>query len=766
MENKQQLPIAIEKFMREYLRQRNSMLFWRSVLTVLVIVLTWVVLWCLADRVLHLAGWVRGLLLAFTLGALCVWFVQVLRETLLAKIDPANAAMELEHLRPDLDERLATVCSRMSDRELSNSSPALLEAISHQVEQCISESGVPRMVSLHSLGRHAVGAGAMIVTVLILWFLPIVGFPSLLYRFAAPLTKNPPVTTTMLWMGFDPAALDLREGQSRIINVRAIYPGDEGVVMHYCSDGKTWDARPMDCFAPGEYQAVAGPVFHDERFYLTSGDFRSDVISVRALRRPAVTEFRIRYQYPAYLKREPFIARNIDGLIEAPVGTTASIQIVATEPLATGELKARDFSLPLKSTIERTVMEGSFKVDKDQPYMVAITSAKGIDGSGPDGSQIRAIPDRAPFVQLVVPADDVRLSPRDMTPIRYQAMDDYGLERVAITVRVNNSQPIELPVPASTDARTRNGEQELDLATLGLKVGDVVAVNVVAVDGTGQTSTSPTRHLFAAPHSVNTSDYIRLSELRRSQEIAKEIQGEIKSAIEAMDRGRQLKAKPTEFELADTAYQQRIADIGSSSEEMRNSLSRAMARSTDTKTNDLLATFADRAEVRMIEAHDLIDELGKGDARELNARQRLERAAEQMRPIEAQLKDLADSALAAASMADLTNLKAAESSRAVATKTPQAAEIIARMRQDLADQMKQLGLNPNDPNAMAQLQAKATAGEKTMAQSAPLDLDAPAQAWAEQLLDEKVHAPMFDPAACGGCRHRIDPWRRQPPARQ
>ncbi len=738
---KQTFPESVDRLLREYSRQRNALLFWRGFLLAFIVVLGWLMVWCLVDRIAQLSAAWRTIVLLVTAAAAIVWLVLLFR-VLLSKVAPQQAAMELETIRPDLDERLATICSRLADdRDLA--SREMLGAIAQQVEQYIQANGIPQIVSFRSLARHITCAGIMIAVLLGMWMVPVLGMPQLMNRMLVPWVDIAPVTTTRLVTLYDQNRLEVKENETIILNANVINPGEEGVMLHYSTDGQTWESRPMQHTGLHSYQAAIGPISNDQRIYLSSGDARTKITNLVLLRRPAITEFRIRYEYPQYMKRESFLARNVDGLLEAPVGTKASVQVVVTEKLKSATLEAEDFTIPLRATVDPRVMECELTITRDQPYRIAMVSTRDIEGKGPQGSQIRALPDRPPFVQLITPSDDVRLGPRDLTSVRFQAMDDYGIGKLSMRLQVNNAQPIDVPIKTAEGSRRTDGNEELDMANLGLKVGDVVAVSLTAADIAGQESVSETRYLFISPHSVSTDDYIRLAELQRAAQITKNLATELDEAKKSLERARSEKDLEKRAQLAEK-YQQRVAESGRQAENLRTSLTRAVARVNDEKLADTLATFADRAQVRMMDAHDLVDELGKGEAREANAQQRLERSLAQTRDMQKQLEALANAERAAAALADRRNLQAAEAAQETGKITPRASEMLERMRQDVNDQAQQLGLDPADPELDKKLENKANEGRKVAEAVKQLDLVEAANWWSQQLLDEKIHAPMFD----------------------
>ena len=269
-----ELPQAIQSFLREFVRQRNRLLFWRGASVLCIVALGWIVLCALADRVLRLGMPVRTALLAATIIGIGLWLLALLRSTLLAQVEVEEAALELENLRPDLDERLETVCSRLRDRRGLIASPEMLYAVADQVEKYIAERGVPRLVSLHTLGRHGICGGILLLCIVGISLLPVLNAPRLYKRVLLPWTRTAPVTTTRLEPLYTQPNIDAFEGEMTVINVLADRVGAEGVLARFSTDGKTWDTSPMTCIGPHQYQVILPAGGGEQRFIVTSGDAR------------------------------------------------------------------------------------------------------------------------------------------------------------------------------------------------------------------------------------------------------------------------------------------------------------------------------------------------------------------------------------------------------------------------------------------------------------------------------------------------------------
>ncbi len=79
-------------------------------------------------------------------------------------------------------------------------------------------------------------------------------------------------------------------------------------------------------------------------------DGTSRTFAVKALRTPAIAEFRIHYNYPSYTHRAPLTVSNIDGLIEAPIGTEATVDVRTAEPVADGTISLGKSTIAMMPT--------------------------------------------------------------------------------------------------------------------------------------------------------------------------------------------------------------------------------------------------------------------------------------------------------------------------------------------------------------------------------------------------------------------------------
>jgi hypothetical protein len=128
------------------------------------------------------------------------------------------------------------------------------------------------------------------------------------------------------------------------------------------------------------------------------------------------------------------------------------------------------------------------------------------------GGAIRAIADRAPLAQFRDlgggggggGAATREVGGGDVLPVAYQAVDDYGLARLDLDVRVIRRSGAEanaaLPVPLTRGQREQQGVLPLELRRFGLNVGDAIELRLQAEDRAGQFALSaPARLIITSP---------------------------------------------------------------------------------------------------------------------------------------------------------------------------------------------------------------------------------------------------------------------------
>ena len=481
----------------------------------------------------QIPGVVRLIALACGVGVAVLLIYRPLLFLARRRFDRVTAANEIERCQSLHAQRLVTVVSQLLDRPEHRGSNQLLDQLTDEVHNDVISSDPARLVPASTAVKPWIAFAAVAVFAATLCAIPSFGLPRLMLRFFDPLAALPPVTTTRLIV--HPGAADVVEGQPLPITVSAVRLGDSPVTLHISDDAHSWTAWPMLAGASGDFSYTVTSVDRDLSYYVTGGDATTLTFPVRVLRVPAVAEFRIHYNYPPYTGQKPLVVSNTDGLIEAPAGTQATIDVRSTEPLADATLSMDNQHLPLSGTLDSLVRKAKITVRKDQRYDLQLTGRNGVHGTGPSTTAIHAIPDRPPLVRIIDPADDLRLSPHEILPLQYEALDDYGLGSLMVQAQVNSEPPTPMPIRIQGDIRHQEGIYNVDLATLKPTIGDVISIWLQAQDTSAQLSSSEVRHILVSPRSIDLNTHQRIAELASAAQLADSLVSELDAAGHAMD---------------------------------------------------------------------------------------------------------------------------------------------------------------------------------------------------------------------------------------
>ena len=743
------LPPAIGRYLGGYVARRRRVRLAVAAVVACAIVLAWTLAVGGIDRAFALPAWARGALLAGEVAAVLAVAARPLRDALGRSVDWVEASRQVERRNAALGERLVTVTSQLLTPPAYRGSAQMLDALVAQLCGEIGEASGRRLVGWRGLYSPALALFCLVVATAGLWNLSWLNLPQLIDRQVRPFGGTPPVTTTQI--DVTPAGASVRDHEALVIRAAVRRLGDgRSPTVHLRGDSGEWQELPMAAGAGGDpgYSYTIPSVEQDQRFYVTAGDARSPTYPIRVLRRPAMAEVRIRYSYPAYTGRSSLNVRNTDGLIEAPQQTEAVVSVVATEPLASAVMIVDGKRSEMAATADHRVRQAHLVVTKDGPWELEMTSERGVVGRGPRGMQIRAVADRPPLVRLVQPVTDLRVGQRDIVPLSYQALDDYGVAQLVAKAQVNANPPVEIALhPHGGDPRRLDGSFDLDLATLDVKVGDVVSVTIVGTDRAGHDGTSDIRHMLISPRSIDLATHQRLAELSQAVEYAADWADQLAKARQAVDEARRVDGAnhPEQLSAAIAKASRILSAAQEPGAMLRQSLIRATVYSGSPKMSDAIASMVD-AVVVQLDNLDRVDEtISSRRAVEDATSGRMSRTANNARELAATVKRLADGDQAAAVSADRASLATPPTT----VPTDQAArdrrrQMFERARQDLAAALAGMGIKPDARDIDQQLQQRIETAARLVEAAKPIDFAAAAPRWAAGIRNKEFQPPRFD----------------------
>lgn len=727
------LPSPIRAYLHDFVVRARLTALARAAAVALACFVAWMIAWCLLDRFLQLHWMLR--LAALLAGVIGVGALVLPRLIALAgNADLVSAAAEVERRNPRFGQRLLTVTSRLLGAADYRGSDEILIRLTREVGEQVAVERSGRLVPVRCVAGPLSAGLLLACTCIGLSRLPSLGFARLVGRFIDPLAAIAPVTTTTL--DVSPGDCSVIQSKSVTIRVSTQRLGDAPVTLFLNGDDHDWTRIAMSSAGGGKFTFDVASVDRDLQYYVTGGDARSPIYRIRVLRAPTISQFHISYDYPAYTRLPPTTVTNTDGHIEAPAGTKVLLAITATEPLQSALLHVGQQSVLMDRGRDDCSRQANLVVGLDAKYGIDLISARDVAGTGPAGMSIQALPDLPPQVRLARGGDSLRLNPRDIIPIWYEALDDYGIKSLVISAQVNDQSPITANVRLWGDPRRQQDVFNFDLATLPLGIGDVVKLTAIATDTAGHITESLPLRVIISPRSIDLDAWERIGELRTADQLCRSLVAQFDDAVNARSEAdAQKDHSSTAFLSAESRSDRALSAASQTATLLRQSLLRATTHSHTAALSTALADWVDAAEVEAAASDEAFRESGAAGGLPEPQRQRLRAALRQIRSIQPQIAAVGQGEQAAAILADFDNLQAARKQvipNDEATRR-RLRETMERMRQDIAADASQIGLDGNSNDLANQLQSRIAAETNVISANRPIDFTSAARQWSQEL---------------------------------
>ena len=293
------------------------------------------------------------------------------------------------------------------------------------------------------------------------------------------------------------------------------YLPEEGVL--YVVAGGREDELVLKGEGTPKYGAKVPRVMEPFDYRAEVYDARSESFHVNVVTRPAVSDVRVRYVFPAYtgLSEKGDAAGDVSALVGTKVTIAAELtkvvaearMVVSTEVESTalsmklaevspervpeelrGAYTATEFKARSKDWKVRkgsfTVAWADYTVERDGTYRIELLDKEGMTNPLPPEYIIDARPDRAPSCRLERPRDDKTVTRFACWPVRFTARDDFGVGKAWLRFEIGETPPKqqEIELGESRGARAVLGQLLWDLSPLKLQVDDVVTFWVEVCD--------------------------------------------------------------------------------------------------------------------------------------------------------------------------------------------------------------------------------------------------------------------------------------------
>jgi len=721
------LPEPIRNFLADFVARRRRLALAKAAALALAAFLGILLIACTADRLFKLSRGARAILLVGDLAVVAVILRRPIAEAIRPHANWIEAADQVEAIDPTFAQRLTTVTSQLQSPATHRGSPGMLAAL---IEEVATSAAVRRggdLLSLAWIKRSLTLAGCFTAVTFAAMAIPWLQFPQLVARFTRPWANLAAVTTTRLVVL--PGSTTVPQGRPLRVTVTAQRAGDSPAQLHVQqADG--WSVSPLEATDPEHFAGELPPLPHDSNYFVTAGDAQSEMFAVHVLTSPGLNELRARVQYPAYLKWDDKSLTVTDNRLELPVGSEVTLSLVASEPLQDATLALSSGPpLPTTATIEPSVRTAKLTIKKDSTISFTLRSRQGVEQAIAQPLVIKSIPDRAPLVRLLAPAEDLRLGPTDVLTTAGQAMDDYGIAQLFLQVKVNDRPAVYQSIAITGDKRRVEQPIDCDLAALGVAVGDLLQIQLLAKDTAGQQRGSDTLRIIVSPRSFDLNAYLRTADLSSAKKLADDLLLQLQTARNELGQSNDSITKDGDKSLQNLAASAQTAQL------LTMPLLRAAARADRVELGDSIAAWADEAE----HVRNAAEELQDQRTRRLDAGQiggRLDRALEHARRTADQLGKTVRQTRAIAIRNDLAavNDLTKRAEKAKPGDRERLATAAKRLQASIQSAAQVAKLNLAEQNgAMPDVENAINEAQSALTSNPPIDFGAVSDQWSREL---------------------------------
>lgn len=339
--------------------------------------------------------------------------------------------------------------------------------------------------------RGLLMVAALLVAVAGCWVALVAGAPGIyravLPRFIDPHGDHPPFSDLKLEV--TPRIADVLYGGQ--LEVRASASGRPVEKLWVVTRSGTNLQRMVMFLAPDRsfFQTLVN-LREPGQFHVTDGRARSHWHPIKLRYTPQVTLVELETTFPAYTRKETRTTKLAEKIQPMPEGTRIRFRVASNRPLRDGTLMVTPLlgglpqGIPLVVQGQSNMVAGELMLEKSSAFSLAIRDVDGLAALDTPQGRLEVLPDERPRLVVLEPGRNAVGTPSIKVPVRVQAQDDYGVERV-MWLRGHN-RSIERPFAMKMELKNGPASVEaagaFDLEKLGVLPGDVIDYYFEAAD--------------------------------------------------------------------------------------------------------------------------------------------------------------------------------------------------------------------------------------------------------------------------------------------
>ncbi len=223
------------------------------------------------------------------------------------------------------------------------------------------------------------------------------------------------------------------------------------------------------------------------RYFAEAGAVRSEEYFVNVIDRPVIKTFELSVIPPSY-SGLPVSDQKDNGNINALPGSLVKINLKSTKLLSSAQLIFSE-SGERGMESEGFAASAKFKISGEENYHLSISDTAGNKNEDPVSYEINVLKDAFPFIELISPDKDLKLSGIHQVSLLTKISDDYGFSKLLLKYRLSSSDfsPVQeefnsVAIPFNKKVVEDNIYYVWDLTDMFLATDDVVSYYLEVFD--------------------------------------------------------------------------------------------------------------------------------------------------------------------------------------------------------------------------------------------------------------------------------------------
>jgi hypothetical protein len=222
-------------------------------------------------------------------------------------------------------------------------------------------------------------------------------------------------------------------------------------------------------------------------YFAKAEDISSEEYQIKVIDHPVIRSLDVKVFSPGY-SGIPTAEQKDNGNISALIGSTVEISLLSNKALKAARIVFED-STSSELKIQDNFAKGSFRIKKDNSYVITIKDQYNNNNLQPVRYYIKSMYDSNPSIELVYPKQDLNLANDSRVPVEVKVNDDYGFSKLTLNYRLSSSKyepPQEKFTSFEISIDNKNKEQLIDhiwnLMQLNPAVNDVYSFYLEVFD--------------------------------------------------------------------------------------------------------------------------------------------------------------------------------------------------------------------------------------------------------------------------------------------